>query len=367
MKDYKILFPNLNALRFVAALMVVIHHIEQFKDVFHLPNNWSHTIIFNIGKLGVVLFFSLSGFLITYLLLIEKKMAGTVSVGSFYMRRILRIWPLYFLIIIIAIFLLPFIPAFQIPGSELIHDNLFKKVLLFVFFLPNLLLAVYNPIPFAAQTWSIGTEEQFYLFWPWIFKVPINKYVALLVVIVGYIVVDYMLNFLPDGQYVYYLKHFWQYFRIDCMAIGGLFALLFYYRVKSILSFFYNRIVQISVWIITPAMMFFVNNYDVFAVLFSIIIVNLATNKKRIFNIENPATDYLGKISYGLYMYHPIAIVLCLQTLLYFKLYNNIALYILSLLCTIGFSAASYRYFEKPFIRMKTKFSKIVSGENAKA
>ena len=66
-------FPNLNALRAIAALLVLIHHIEQFKNVFKLDNYWNIPFIQVIGKLGVVLFFFLSGFLITYLLMNEEK------------------------------------------------------------------------------------------------------------------------------------------------------------------------------------------------------------------------------------------------------------------------------------------------------
>ena len=73
MEKQKIYFPNLNGLRFIAAFLVIIHHIEQIKSLSKIENYWE-TIPFIgiIGKLGVVLFFVLSGFLITYLLLAEE-------------------------------------------------------------------------------------------------------------------------------------------------------------------------------------------------------------------------------------------------------------------------------------------------------
>ncbi|WP_164891118.1 acyltransferase family protein, partial [Botryobacter ruber] len=67
----KIYFPNLNGLRFIAAFVVIIHHMEQIKSLLGLQNYWSNPFISVVGKLGVVLFFVLSGFLITYLLLVE--------------------------------------------------------------------------------------------------------------------------------------------------------------------------------------------------------------------------------------------------------------------------------------------------------
>ncbi|GHT66178.1 hypothetical protein AGMMS50239_27220 [Bacteroidia bacterium] len=88
----KIYFPNLNGLRFIAALMVIVCHLEQFLFIFGYANHWSSVSI--LGTLGVQLFFVLSGFLITYLLLSEENKTKTISIKDFYIRRILRIWPL---------------------------------------------------------------------------------------------------------------------------------------------------------------------------------------------------------------------------------------------------------------------------------
>ena len=113
----KIYFQNLNGLRFFAALLVIIHHIEQMKNSLGLENNWNLPVVLVIGKLGVILFFVLSGFLITYLLLEEERYTQTISIKDFYMRRILRIWPLYFLILLISFFVLTYVPFFYIGNS----------------------------------------------------------------------------------------------------------------------------------------------------------------------------------------------------------------------------------------------------------
>ncbi|MBL0102606.1 MAG: acyltransferase [Bacteroidetes bacterium] len=94
----KIHFPGLNGLRFIAAFLVLVHHNERIKLRLGLENFWESQFIIVVGKLGVILFFVLSGFLITYLLLKEEKKTGSIHVKQFYIRRILRIWPLYFLI-----------------------------------------------------------------------------------------------------------------------------------------------------------------------------------------------------------------------------------------------------------------------------
>ena len=95
MKKQKIYFPNLNGLRFIAAFLVIIHHVEQIKSISKIENFWGAIpFIGIIGKLGVILFFVLSGFLITYLLLAEENTFKKISIKKFYMRRILRIWPI---------------------------------------------------------------------------------------------------------------------------------------------------------------------------------------------------------------------------------------------------------------------------------
>ena len=89
-----------------------------------------------IGHLAVVLFFVLSGFLITYLLLIEEKTNGRINIRDFYIRRILRTWPLYFFIIILALFILPHVSFFMLPNfsKEMILDNINSKTILYFTF-----------------------------------------------------------------------------------------------------------------------------------------------------------------------------------------------------------------------------------------
>src|ERR1700679_371071 len=109
-------FPNLNGLRFIAALAVIIHHAEAFRWIFGLPNAWRTVpAIGHLGDFGVVLFFVLSGFLITYLLLEEERVHGRIEVGRFYVRRALRIWPLYYLFVALALFALPYLSFFGVP------------------------------------------------------------------------------------------------------------------------------------------------------------------------------------------------------------------------------------------------------------
>lgn len=382
----RVYFPNLNGLRFIAALMVIIHHIEQFKSIYGLPNNFSSTTVQIFGELGVVLFFVLSGFLITYLLLEEESQTGTILIRNFYVRRILRIWPLYFLIVILALLVLPNIPIFVVPGYDRaeIYSDLPGKIFLYLFFLPNLVSPLFGVVPYASLTWSIGTEEQFYLTWPVLLK-NIRKYrlVLMFLIVLGYLFVARALyssrtDFLP---FKYELSAFWSTFNIDCMAIGGFFALLLHAK-SSFLKVFQNKYLFYFALVFTSVLLYrgvyfpilMVNEIkfeylykEFYALWFGIIILNFASNREILISLESRILRYLGKISYGLYMYHPICIALVLASALFLRQTSDWVLYPLSLLSTILIAGLSYKYFESAFLKFKRKFTIVASGENVES
>src|SRR5260370_5785061 len=102
----KIHFPGLTGIRSIAALIVIFFHINRNTDLFGVHPIKYFTDREEMSRIAVVLFLVLSGFLITYLLLTEKKAYGTIEFRKFYMRRILRIWPVYYLIVLIALVIL---------------------------------------------------------------------------------------------------------------------------------------------------------------------------------------------------------------------------------------------------------------------
>src|ERR671912_1560048 len=120
--------PGLNGIRFIAAFLVILDHLELYKSYFGFKTFWPNTYSSHLGSLGVTIFFVLSGFLITYLLLQERTTTG-ISIRNFYTRRILRIWPLYYLLIFISFFLVPHIDflAAPIPQLEPVSDQFFLK------------------------------------------------------------------------------------------------------------------------------------------------------------------------------------------------------------------------------------------------
>lgn len=375
MKNEKIYFPNLNGLRFIAAFLVLIHHIEQFKSIYGIENHLGQIpFIGIIGKLGVILFFVLSGFLITYLLLVEEKVIKKISIVKFYMRRILRIWPLYFLIIFLAFLVLPNIDIFILPDYEkdVIYSNLFWKLVLYAIFFPNLVLSLFGIVPYASHTWSIGTEEQYYLIWPVILKyIRKHRILLMFAIIIIYLAVKFffttsLANYIDHHNV---LRLFWNSFPIDCMAIGGLYSILLFQKNKFLKYLLRNDLFYASIFMVTILMIIGVRipfiHYEFYSIFFGLIILNFSVNDGIKISLENKILNYLGTISYGLYMYHPIGIILALSLSLALGFKTNWVLYPLSLILTIIMASLSYKYYESFFLKFKKRFSNIISG-NAK-
>lgn len=371
-------FPNLNGVRFIAAFSVLIHHIEQVKEVFKVPNFYDNHLIKNMGKLGVDLFFVLSGFLITYLLLHERGRFGHINTRNFYVRRILRIWPLYFLIVILAFFVFPAIPLFVPPNNEIsfMAHNFYRRLSLFLLVLPNIGFILYNSPYLAAQTWSIGVEEQFYYLWPWIVKNFSWKRLLLTITVfcLGTFAVFFIYyHWVGHTQYANnvpeIVRFFFSQFRIITLMTGGGCAMLVYYKKEKVLNVLFRKDLQLLVYgvlILSLATGFHISglNLEYYGLFFGYFILNLAANPRSVVNLEYGWISYLGKISYGIYIYQTAFIVASVHLIQWTlgenvsSLTFNLIVYPLSAFLTIAVSALSYRYFETPFLNLKHRFSK---------
>ncbi len=385
LNEKPIYFPGLNGLRFIAAFIVVICHVEQRKMDLGFANFFDQYFFQNAAGLGVTLFFVLSGFLITYLLLVEKKTYGKIGLKNFYIRRILRIWPLYYLIVILACFVFPHISWFDLPEMENYRDNFDFKLLMLILILPNVLHILHADVPYSGQTWSIGVEEQFYLLWPFLFQ-WIKKYILVLLFIIAIVVILgngflYVANnFFEEqdrpssGAYktLHFIGTYFTFFRIGSMAMGGIGACLLFFdhRWKKI---FVNSFAEAAAWILLLILLVmkvripYVYN-EVFSVIFFVIILNAGSGKSIFhFLLENRPMHYLGKISYGIYMYHAIAIVLVIKLFnklgFSFSVTVTILLDFFVLAATILLAGLSYQFFEKPLIRRKIGFQRVKSGD----
>ncbi|CAG5008807.1 O-acetyltransferase OatA [Dyadobacter sp. CECT 9275] len=362
-------FPNLNGIRCIAALLVVFHHLEQAKEALHLPNVYEVPIIQHAGRLGVGLFFVLSGFLISFLLLSEKERYGNIDIKKFYLRRVFRIWPIYFLIVLLSLFVFPHIGLLSFPEIEKnITDHYTERLFLLMIVLPNYAFVLYDLPYWCAQTWSIGVEEQFYYLWPWLIKytkkrIPIFLLFVTLTIVMLFLGLHF-LNAPSREENLKIIATFIGQFRIQTMALGGFCAWLVFKDKEKVLSFIFRKDIQIATYgvllLLFLSGVHFNGFLEVYSLFFGFFVLNLSCNPKSIISLENPVISYLGKISYGLYVYHVVVIVLLLNIFRnYFPLLQGpiyqILVYVLTLAGSIAVASVSYLYLEKPLLAFKDK------------
>lgn len=377
----RIFFPNLNGLRFIAALLVVIDHVEGYRDAMGVFNHWAVPAIPLLGQLGVTLFFVLSGFLITYLLLAEKQQFGRIKLGDFYLRRLLRIWPLYYAVVILSLFVIPHIHWFDYPGlTPYATDHLLSKCLLYGLMLPNVAREAFVSVPYLSQAWSIGVEEQFYIFWPWVIQWGRRYGWLLLGLALAFTVATQLPWFVTspkrgwvaDTPFIIAFKNFMAALRIQSMCIGGLFAVVLFFRMEGLLRVLRAAPTQWTFWIIATVLtvrgqQFGPLTFEVYSVVFGVIILNLAMTETSIFSLSSPVLDYLGRISYGLYMLHGLAIVVgfkAAQALGWEPagLPHQALMYVVAVAVAIVLAGLSYQFLEKPFLKLKKLFVRVESG-----
>lgn len=394
MENNKVYFPGLNGLRFFAAFAVVVTHIELVKHFQGYPTFWVENsvqefslkyflqkVVFEAGALGVYFFFVLSGFLITYLLLTEKAKTGTVAIKKFYWRRVLRIWPLYYLIVILGFFVIPYITTggLNFTNKEL-NEHYGLNLFLYLIIFPNVAHAMFNPVPLISQTWSIGVEEQFYIIWPVLAKKAKNIFKMLLVVfavMIGIKVFILLLFKLGYGSNtLLILKKFFAMSKIECMTIGGMGAyFLFHYQEKFKSVIYHKAVLPLSL-IGIPILLLFTPNqlqdgvHLVYSVLFLFIIANVSGNPNSFLKLENKVFNFLGKISYSIYMYHFMLIpfVFYLFKKIGIEPSNQLIPQLIMYVSITGLSVLvswlSFTYFEGWFLKLKTKYTIIKSGSH---
>jgi peptidoglycan/LPS O-acetylase OafA/YrhL len=364
-----IYFKNLYALRFIGAFAVILGHIELIKSFENIQNLMSLPFYKSTnGHIGVILFFVLSGFLITYFLLEELNTTGKINFKTFYIKRLLRIWPIYYLMVIFSVLIFPEI-LHVIDGSK--EKIILKDSIYYWLFLPNIAKSLKHFIQGATHLWSIGVEEQFYLIWP-ILLLFFKKYIKILLcsIIIIFSLTTPFIDFLNVHSSFFkdnlslknILSSFFSGFKINAMAIGGIFAYINYSQKES-MNFIKNDLSEIILVVITmycwiSGKTFGTYTDEIYSILFGIIIFIFTTRKNSFFNLENKIYIFFGKISYGLYVYHWVIILLLVKIMknnsnvFYNEFINNLLLYSLSLILTTLFSYFSYKYIEKPIMKL---------------
>lgn len=371
MKNIKY-FENLDGLRFICFLMVFFFH-SFYSNNQELLNSSSYEMIkkniFGNGNIGVNFFFVLSGFLITYLLLKEKSSNRNINIINFLFRRILRIWPLYFFCVFFGFIIFPYIKLLfgEVPqeSAHLINYLTFT----------NNFDIIQNGLPDSSVLgvlWSIAIEEQFYFFWPFVvYFFSVEKLIYPLITLL-----IYNLMFISQNTSNYLIL---EHHSLSCMGdlvIGGIGAWLLFNSRKT--TVFFENLSKwgiICVYLIFISLFFLrdeLRNLTSFYVQFdrfilSILIIFIILEQTLSINSFYKMKNFiffskLGKYTYSMYSLHFIAILILIKLMSY-TLPDNSGLRVFiiepigSLGLTILFSIISYNLLEKPFLKLKNKFS----------
>lgn len=363
--------PEFDIIRFFAAFMIVIYHSYiAWKGWFGIPGVLStgdYKSFSGIGlhidqflrnlPIGVDIFFFISGYLLTYLLLIEKDKYGKVNIPKFYIRRGLRIWPLYFFLVALAPFLVNWLgekqPVYW-PTIALINNF-------------HTISTQEWTYPFA-HFWSICIEEHFYIFWPVIVAfIPTRKlpFTITLLLAFSWCYKIYTYIFLSSNWYELYLHTF---SRMDVILLGGLLA-VFYLKKPFVFKLHWLSITLISVILVILLSFDDMSNYEnmlngvtrrfIYLLLMGLVMMDTLFNpdRKKVLGKFKPIL-YLGKVSYGIYMYGNILVLVVIKKiLLQYNIVNIYFYFLIIFVLSLLIPVISYELLEKPFLKLKQKFS----------
>lgn len=346
-KFYK---PELDVLRFFAFLLVFIHHHDFFETIPFLK------VLNKKGWIGVDVFFTLSSFLISSLLIKEFNSNNKINIPYFFRRRILRILPLYYFLVLISfvVYLIQNeftnLNLWRLFSLLTVSDNIFSS------------FCGYNKLPFISHLWTISYEEQFYLLIPFLFLLVIKnnknkviKFAFLIFIVLSLIRLTLIYYKVPHPAiWVLPITHF------ESILFGLFFAFLYHFNSIKVNKYITLLIICITFYIVSILPNTSVINYKLMILyptvgLFSISVLYLFLNFKNKF-FENKILVYLGKRSYGLYVFHTLA-----NTISYVITDNLLYSVLISFPLTIILAVLSYRFIETPFLKLKSKFEIINS------
>jgi peptidoglycan/LPS O-acetylase OafA/YrhL len=359
--------PELDVLRFFAFLGVFLFHFNhplEFYVAHGIPRSIAVTATSLIegGVFGVDLFFALSAYLITELLLREKDLRGSLDVKGFYLRRILRIWPLYFFYIGLAL-----IPVFN-PN----HVFTWRFVAAYLLLAGNWGVIAWGwPIhSIIGPLWTVSIEEQFYLMWP-----PIVRNLSRRGVIVAAISMLVLSNGVRVIMIVLHggMNSVWcnTLCRLDPIAAGILVAALLRGEMPAIslerrIGMLFLGIIPLALvasnWKIhEPEKLYWVPTlagFPIVAMSCTLIMLSFLGT-----SLQMPRVlIYLGKISYGLYVYHALGNVLSNMLIPVHTAFIQLALRPpAAFAITLGLASVSYAVLESPFLKLKKRFSHVHS------
>ena len=369
--DERFYHPELDGLRFVAFLLVfVLHALPQEVEAWQgigtgeSGARWASSFVLS-GRYGVDLFFALSSYLITELLLREWAKRGRLDVKSFYIRRALRIWPLYFVFLGLATLVVPLV----LPGESLSTVHLVS----FLLFAGNWSIAFLNwPDSVASPLWSVSIEEQFYIVWPLLIaRIGPRRLLAataVMIVLASLVRLCMVLARVED-------RMLWTvtFARLEPIALGAALAVLLRGRALQLpnavrpVLFLAGLFAWVAAARFNPGGPGNLVVYPVVAVGAVGMLLAALRDDSRGTMLASPLLTWLGRISYGLYVYHVLALDLIDHLFGIGEGSPAIARFVLAPLggfaVTVALAALSYRFIESPFLHLKKRFTHVRSRD----
>jgi peptidoglycan/LPS O-acetylase OafA/YrhL len=367
--------PELDGLRFIAfAFVFLFHGGVPWLELGRMIGTEPSRCFRENGWVGVQIFFILSGYLIVTLLLREEEMYGQVDLKAFWVRRILRIWPLYYLTVAIAFFLLPGLRGdLGTPGGRAV---LGLHLPWFLAFLGNWSMALISPVYFDAQSilWSVCVEEQFYLLVP-LFVAFVGKS-ARVPLVLGLMALSVGLrDYLARAGANQLMIQYNTFAQFDTLLSGVLLALSLGTAPRGLPL---GRVLRWGQWPIYAAAVWVFSRSNlghglawhrtwdfvaIWGVGVALVAVAVTVPGGLRAALAYPRLVGLGKISYGLYMYHEVALYFrkSLSNALGWFPNDEILLAIGALALTIAMASASYYGFERKFLELKRGWTRVPS------
>lgn len=361
--------PELDILRFFAFLLVFIHHSiphdTAFWTRYGVPDGLARGLagLGALGAFGVDVFFVLSAYLITELLLREKALLGDLDLKAFYTRRVLRIWPLYFFFLGIAGAL-----TFVVPGQQIG----WRATTAFLLLGGNWWIVFHGfPSSIIFPLWSVSIEEQFYLMWP-----PIARRlraVHMTALGIALLAVAFCARWYL-GTHGATESQVWcnTLARLDPLAAGILLAVMLRGEAPRIALRWRVTLIALGVLCLAAAGNYWqikgdplttgriLIGYPVVALGGVALLVAVLSPVKM---LHKSALVYLGKISYGLYVYHVLGLML--SDYMVPNAEASLARYsvrvAMAFAITVTCAAASFRWVESPFLNLKQRFAHVLS------
>lgn len=331
-------FGSLDGLRAISILAVIWHHTAPA---------WAGPIWGRIGAQGVSLFFAISGFLITTLLLRERNRNGEFNLKDFYLRRILRIFPLYYGALLLYVLL---VGAMQrnIPAGQAFFGNL----IYFATYTSNIFVPLDGRVIFYFA-WSLAAEEQFYLIWPPILYMTRSLPRALIALGIA----------LATGTIAELFGI--RVFSIVPLAIvaGVLLALILhsatgYKLLQSLLGQSWSSLVLAIILI--PALVWAPIPAFVPHILFAAFVGACVIREKHFLAplLSMKPVAYIGSISYGMYMLHMLCKNFIARVLAALHLpADGPALFVLTFVLAIVAASLSFKYYESYFLNLRARMA----------